>query len=144
MSSCICIVEPNHLKLSAIHSNTCAVLVYTLLMYVGTSYDCICLFPNHSAYIYIRGEFYNEASNMQVAIQEAYEAGLIGKNACGSGYDFDVYMHRGAGAYICGEETVRGGGWLTYPVMDSWCLYNKGMSTIIIERYFLCKYTITM
>ncbi|XP_064383103.1 NADH dehydrogenase [ubiquinone] flavoprotein 1, mitochondrial-like isoform X2 [Halichondria panicea] len=59
-----------------------------------------------AAYIYIRGEFYNEASNMQVAIQEAYEAGLIGKNACGSGYDFDVYMHRGAGAYICGEETA--------------------------------------
>jgi NADH dehydrogenase (ubiquinone) flavoprotein 1 len=58
-----------------------------------------------AAYIYIRGEFYNEASNMQVAIREAYEAGLIGKNACGSGYDFDVYMHRGAGAYICGEET---------------------------------------
>lgn len=43
---------------------------------------------------------------MQVAIKEAYEAGLIGKNACGSGYDFDVFMHRGAGAYICGEETV--------------------------------------
>jgi len=37
---------------------------------------------------------------------KAYEAGLIGKNACGSGYDFDVYLHRGAGAYICGEETV--------------------------------------
>lgn len=59
-----------------------------------------------AAYIYIRGEFYNEASNMQAAILEAYEAGLIGRNACGSGYDFDVYMHRGAGAYICGEETV--------------------------------------
>jgi len=59
-----------------------------------------------AAYIYIRGEFYNEASNMQIAIQEAYEAGFIGKNACGSGYDFDVYMHRGAGAYICGEETA--------------------------------------
>ena len=59
-----------------------------------------------AAYIYIRGEFYNEASNMQIAIKEAYEAGLIGRNACGSGYDFDVYMHRGAGAYICGEETV--------------------------------------
>ena len=42
----------------------------------------------------------------QVAINEAYKAGYIGKNACGSGYDFDVYMHRGAGAYICGEETV--------------------------------------
>jgi len=42
----------------------------------------------------------------QVAIAEAYRAGLIGKNACGSGYDFDVYLHRGAGAYICGEETA--------------------------------------
>lgn len=61
-----------------------------------------------AAYIYIRGEFYNEASNMQVAIQEAYEAGLIGRNACGSGYDFDIFMHRGAGAYICGEEMVKG------------------------------------
>jgi len=59
-----------------------------------------------AAYIYIRGEFYNEASNMQVAINEAYKAGLIGKNACGSDYDFDVFMHRGAGAYICGEETA--------------------------------------
>jgi NADH dehydrogenase (ubiquinone) flavoprotein 1 len=59
-----------------------------------------------AAYIYIRGEFYNESSNMQIAINEAYAAGLIGKNACGSGYDFDVFMHRGAGAYICGEETA--------------------------------------
>ncbi|RHZ44645.1 hypothetical protein Glove_714g1 [Diversispora epigaea] len=59
-----------------------------------------------AAYIYIRGEFYNEASNLQEAINEAYEAGLIGKNACDSGYDFDVYIHRGAGAYICGEETA--------------------------------------
>jgi NADH-quinone oxidoreductase subunit F len=60
----------------------------------------------HAGYIYIRGEFYNEASNIQVAIDEAYEAGLIGKNACGSGWDFDLYLHRGAGAYICGEETA--------------------------------------
>lgn len=59
-----------------------------------------------AAYIYIRGEFYDEASNLQVAINEAYKAGLIGKNACGSGYNFDVYIHRGAGAYICGEETA--------------------------------------
>lgn len=41
-----------------------------------------------------------------MAIREAYEAGLIGKNACGSGYDFDVFVVRGAGAYICGEETA--------------------------------------
>ena len=60
-----------------------------------------------AAYIYIRGEFFLEASNLQVAIHEAYKNGLIGKNACGTGYDFDVYVHRGAGAYICGEETVR-------------------------------------
>jgi NADH-quinone oxidoreductase subunit F len=59
-----------------------------------------------ACYIYIRGEFYNEASNIQVAIEEAYAAGLIGKNACKSGEDIDIYLHRGAGAYICGEETA--------------------------------------
>ncbi|HVC52786.1 MAG TPA: NADH-quinone oxidoreductase subunit NuoF [Stellaceae bacterium] len=58
-----------------------------------------------ATYIYIRGEFYNEAQHLQVAIDEAYDAGLLGKNACGSGYDMDLYLHRGAGAYICGEET---------------------------------------
>jgi len=47
-----------------------------------------------------------ESDHVEHAIQEAYKAGLIGKNACGSGYDFDVYLHRGAGAYICGEETA--------------------------------------
>ncbi len=60
----------------------------------------------NACYIYIRGEFYNEAVNLQIAIDEAYEAGLIGKNACGSGFDFDLFLHRGAGAYICGEETA--------------------------------------
>ena len=60
----------------------------------------------HACYIYIRGEFYNEAVALQNAIDEAYEAGLIGKNACGTGWDFDLYLHRGAGAYICGEETA--------------------------------------
>jgi NADH-quinone oxidoreductase subunit F len=59
----------------------------------------------HHSYIYIRGEFYNEAVRLQAAIDEAYDAGLIGKDACGSGYAFDLYLHRGAGAYICGEET---------------------------------------
>jgi len=58
-----------------------------------------------ACYIYIRGEFVNEAKRMQAAIDEAYEAGLVGKDACGSGYRFDLYLHRGAGAYICGEET---------------------------------------
>ncbi|MDJ0977815.1 MAG: NADH-quinone oxidoreductase subunit NuoF [Erythrobacter sp.] len=59
-----------------------------------------------AAYIYIRGEYIREAETLQAAIDEAYDAGLIGKNASGSGYDFDVFMHRGAGAYICGEETA--------------------------------------
>src|ERR1700726_77161 len=58
-----------------------------------------------ACYIYIRGEFYNEARHLQAAIEEAYAAGLVGKNACGSGYDMEIYLHRGAGAYICGEET---------------------------------------
>jgi NADH-quinone oxidoreductase subunit F len=57
-----------------------------------------------AGYIYIRGEFYNEALRLQAAIEQAYEAGLLGKNACGSGYDFELYLSRGAGAYICGEE----------------------------------------
>jgi NADH-quinone oxidoreductase subunit F len=60
----------------------------------------------HASYIYIRGEFYNEACVLEAAVMQAYEAGLIGKNACGSGWDFDLYVHRGAGAYICGEETA--------------------------------------
>ena len=59
-----------------------------------------------AAYIYIRGEYIREAEVLFAAVQEAYDAGLIGKNACGSGYDFDVFVHRGAGAYICGEETA--------------------------------------
>jgi len=59
-----------------------------------------------AGYIYVRGEFYNEAQRLQAAVDEAYDAGLIGKNACGSGYDFELYVHRGAGAYICGEETA--------------------------------------
>lgn len=58
-----------------------------------------------AAYIYVRGEFWYERMQLEKAIHEAYEKGFIGKNACGSGYDFDVYAHGGAGAYICGEET---------------------------------------
>ena len=46
-----------------------------------------------------------QENNLQMAIKEAYDNGLLGKNACGSGYDFDIFVHRGAGAYICGEET---------------------------------------
>ncbi len=60
----------------------------------------------HACYIYVRGEFIKERENLQAAVDQAYEAGLIGKNACGSGWDFDCYVHHGAGAYICGEETA--------------------------------------
>jgi len=60
----------------------------------------------HTSYIYIRGEYRPFAANLQRAIDEAYEAGLIGRNACGSGWDFDFRIHLGAGAYICGEETA--------------------------------------
>jgi len=59
-----------------------------------------------AAYIYIRGEFIRETEVLRRAVQECYDAGLFGKNAAGSGYDFDVFVHRGAGAYICGEETA--------------------------------------
>lgn len=57
-------------------------------------------------YIYIRGEFFNEYLSVDRAIREAYQKGYLGKNACGSGWDFDLYTYRGAGAYICGEETA--------------------------------------
>lgn len=60
----------------------------------------------HACYIYIRGEYIREKEALQAAIDEAYDAGLIGPNACGSGWDFDLYLHHGAGAYICGEETA--------------------------------------
>ena len=60
----------------------------------------------HACYIYIRGEYLREREALQIAIDEAYDAGLLGVNAAGSGWDFDLYLHHGAGAYICGEETA--------------------------------------
>jgi NADH-quinone oxidoreductase subunit F len=60
---------------------------------------------SHTAYIYIRGEFALGAKRLEEAIAEAYAKGLLGKNIFGTGYDLNVYVHRGAGAYICGEET---------------------------------------
>jgi NADH-quinone oxidoreductase subunit F len=57
-------------------------------------------------YIYIRGEYYNESVILQNAIDEAYKVKLLGKNAANSDWDLDIYVHRGAGAYICGEETA--------------------------------------
>ena len=60
----------------------------------------------HTSYIYIRGEFYNEALVLQKAINECYNKGLLGKNILKSGWDLDIFIHRGAGAYICGEESA--------------------------------------
>ncbi|QBQ53570.1 NADH-quinone oxidoreductase subunit NuoF [Nitrosococcus wardiae] len=57
-------------------------------------------------YNYIRGEFAEPIERCEAALEEAYEAGLLGKNILGSGIDFDLYTHPGAGAYICGEETA--------------------------------------
>jgi NADH-quinone oxidoreductase subunit F len=58
------------------------------------------------AYIYIRGEFFHVQTNLERAIDEAYARGFLGKNILGSGFDCDVYIHRGAGAYEAGEETA--------------------------------------
>ncbi|MGA6994576.1 MAG: NADH-quinone oxidoreductase subunit F, partial [Candidatus Deferrimicrobiaceae bacterium] len=59
----------------------------------------------HSCYIYIRGEFVREEGILQEAVDEAYAKGFLGKDILGAGFDLDVTIHRGAGAYICGEET---------------------------------------
>ena len=58
------------------------------------------------AYIYIRGEFYHVQEVLEAEIEKAYKAGYLGKNIFGSGFDCDVYVHRGAGAYEAGEETA--------------------------------------
>jgi NADH-quinone oxidoreductase subunit F len=60
----------------------------------------------NTCYIYLRGEYIRVRERLQAAVDEAYDAGLLGKNAAGSGWDFDIYLHHGAGAYICGEETA--------------------------------------
>jgi NADH-quinone oxidoreductase subunit F len=60
----------------------------------------------NTAYCYVRGEFFRETEALQRAVDEAYAAGMIGDDACKSGYRFDFYIHRGMGAYICGEESA--------------------------------------
>ena len=60
----------------------------------------------HKAYVYVRGEFKRQAERLDAAIREAYAAGYLGPNVAGSGYALDAHVHRGAGAYICGEETA--------------------------------------
>ncbi|MCS7061321.1 MAG: NADH-quinone oxidoreductase subunit NuoF [Anaerolineae bacterium] len=60
----------------------------------------------NTAYIYLRGEFLEPSRTLQKAIDEAYAAGLLGKNILGTGFNLDIHIHLGAGAYICGEETA--------------------------------------
>ena len=71
----------------------------------GTLLAGFAMQANHG-FIYIRGEFVEEARILNIAIEEAYKKGYLGKNACRSGFSFDLTLHRGAGAYICGEETA--------------------------------------
>jgi len=59
----------------------------------------------HTAYVYVRGEFLEQINRLNAAIEEAKKANYLGKNIQGSGFDLEIYVHRGAGAYICGEET---------------------------------------
>ncbi len=59
----------------------------------------------HLAYIYVREEFPEAAKILELAIWEAHQKGFLGKNVCGSGFELEIFVHRGAGAYICGEET---------------------------------------
>jgi NADH-quinone oxidoreductase subunit F len=61
---------------------------------------------SHKAYVYIRGEYFRSAKRLQRAIDEAYQQGWLGEDIQGTGFDLDVVIHRGAGAYICGEETA--------------------------------------
>jgi NADH-quinone oxidoreductase subunit F len=58
------------------------------------------------AYVFIRGEFYAQAEYLEAALSQAYDAGFVGNNILGSGYSLEIIVHRGAGAYICGEETA--------------------------------------
>ena len=60
----------------------------------------------HHAFIYVRGEYPKAARRVQAAVEEAYEAGYLGRDILGSGYDLELVVHLGAGAYICGEETA--------------------------------------
>jgi NADH-quinone oxidoreductase subunit F len=61
---------------------------------------------SNKGYIYVRGEYFRPAKRMQRAIEEAKAAGWLGENIQGTGFDLDIVVHRGAGAYICGEETA--------------------------------------
>ena len=75
------------------------------LLVEGIIITCYCV-GIHNAFIYIRGEYEAVALRLEQAISEAYDKGYLGENILGTGFQLDIYVHRGAGAYICGEETA--------------------------------------
>lgn len=83
-----------------------AIMTYTPHMMIEGSIIAAMAIDAHMIYVYIRGEYVKEAKIMEDAIKEAYDAGYLGNSVCGTGYKLDMVVHRGAGAYICGEETA--------------------------------------
>lgn len=83
-----------------------AIMTWTPHMMIEGAIIAAMTIDAHMIYVYIRGEYVKEAKILEKAIQEAYDAGYLGKNVAGTGYKLDMVVHRGAGAYICGEETA--------------------------------------
>ncbi len=82
------------------------IMEYTPHQLIEGAIICSYAIGAHRSYCYIRGEFTLPIARMEQAIAEAYEAGYLGKNILKSGFDLDLHVHKGAGAYICGEETA--------------------------------------
>jgi NADH-quinone oxidoreductase subunit F len=103
--------KPHYLLVNADESEpgTCKDIPLLLatphLLIEGIVICCYAIRARH-AFIYVRGEVLPVLRRLQAAVTEAYAAGLLGRNIDGSGYDLDVVVHAGAGAYICGEETA--------------------------------------
>lgn len=83
-----------------------AIMVYSPHMLIEGMIIAAHAIGAHTGYIYIRGEYVRESEILNRAVKEAYDAGYLGKNVLGTSFQFDLTVHRGAGAYICGEETA--------------------------------------
>ena len=95
----------------------------------------------HACYIYIRGEYFREAQNLQAAVFQAYEAGLIGTNACGSGWDFELYVHRGAGSLYLrrGDRAARKPGGQEGPAAPEAALPGGGRAVWLPDHGQQCR-----